>query len=85
MSEKPKCYNCKHRGEIPGDAHSMCCHPETGLRKGHNPFMAFGDMKPGARKALGVQGHETGVRRGWFAWPVNFDPVWLVSCDGYEQ
>jgi len=20
----------------------------------------------------------------WFIWPVNFDPVWLENCDGFE-
>ena len=31
-----------------------------------------------------VVGHETGIRRGWFTWPVNFDPAWLISCNGFE-
>ena len=31
-----------------------------------------------------VKGHPHGVRSGWFFWPLNFDPVWLVSCDGFE-
>lgn len=26
-----------------------------------------------------------GIRNGWFNWPFNFDPVWLVSCDGYSN
>jgi len=29
--EKPNCYECKHRGEVPGSAHSSCNHP-TGLK-----------------------------------------------------
>jgi len=24
-----------------------------------------------------------GVRMGWFAWPYNFDPVWLLECSGF--
>jgi hypothetical protein len=24
-----------------------------------------------------------GVRKGWFLWPLNFDPTWLLNCDGY--
>jgi len=24
---KPNCYECKHRGTVPGDAHSCCRHP----------------------------------------------------------
>jgi len=32
-----------------------------------------------------VQGNEIGIRRGWFMWPYNFDPVWLIACTGYEE
>jgi len=31
-----------------------------------------------------VEGHKIGIRRGWFVWPHNFDPVWLISCDGFK-
>lgn len=31
-----------------------------------------------------VVGHPTGIKRGWFVWPYNFDPTWLVSCDKHE-
>lgn len=30
-----------------------------------------------------VEGHFYGIRKGWFCWPLNFDPVWLLSCDGF--
>lgn len=31
-----------------------------------------------------VVGNAHGIRKGWFFHPINFDPVWLVSCTGYE-
>jgi len=31
-----------------------------------------------------VEGDAYGRRSGWFFWPVNFDPVWLESCDGFK-
>lgn len=31
-----------------------------------------------------VEGYAYGIHRGWFFWPYNFDPVWLVSCNGFE-
>ena len=31
-----------------------------------------------------VKGNETGIRSGWFIWPLNFDPVWLVECNGFS-
>lgn len=32
-----------------------------------------------------VVGNPHGIKRGWFFWPLNFDPVWLEKCDGFEQ
>ena len=32
-----------------------------------------------------VEGNPVGIRRGWFLWPLNFDPAWLVSCDGFSD
>lgn len=26
-----------------------------------------------------------GYNQGWFLFPYNFDPVWLTSCDGFEE
>ena len=60
--EKPDCYKCVHRRNIPGDAHTRC-----------NNFEAR------------VEGHPHGIRSGWFRWPLNFDPTWLVSCNGFSD
>lgn len=32
-----------------------------------------------------VKGNEMGIRNGWFYWPYNFDPTWLVECNGFEE
>ena len=91
---KPNCYKCIHRRSLPGDAHSSCDHPKAGKNK--NPlgsmmaiFASVGKVNPtinfdGAKK-LNIQAHSHGVKRGWFNWPYNFDPVWLVSCDGFSS
>jgi hypothetical protein len=34
---------------------------------------------------LNIQGDPHGIRSGWFMWPANFDPVWLINCDGFEK
>jgi hypothetical protein len=85
--DKPNCYTCAHRGTIPGDAHSCCCHPATGCVSGD----LFGNIEKlvlgqtcTAAIDLGIRAKEHGVRMGWFMWPRNFDPVWLESCSGYE-
>lgn len=79
------CYTCKYRGGVPGDAHSCCRHPL--VKQDDNPFGALGDMLSGknigAMKQLNIKADATGVRKGWFMWPANFDPVWLLNCDGH--
>ena len=32
-----------------------------------------------------VTGNETGIRNGWFFWPFNFDPIWVIECNGFEE
>jgi hypothetical protein len=32
---------------------------------------------------LGVTGSQHGINSGWFNWPLNFDPAWLKSCNGF--
>ena len=32
-----------------------------------------------------VEGDSYGIRMGWFIWPLNFDPTWLKSCDGFSN
>lgn len=60
--EKPNCYECKYRGNIPGDCHSCCTNLSSNVK--------FSDH---------------GTRMGWAFWPFNFDPVWLISCDGFGK
>lgn len=31
-----------------------------------------------------VEGHPSGIVRGYFDWPYNFHPVWLKSCTGFQ-
>lgn len=79
-SAKPNCYECKHRGNAIGSAHSTCNYPGTST--GILDF--FKPQNLALMAKLNIQGHPQGVRSGWFMWPVNFDPTWLLSCDGFE-
>ena len=69
--ERPDCYKCKHRHDLPGNAHSTCEHPLLKSDLGTNP--------------LNIKGRELGIKRGWFLFPFNFDPVWLLNCDGFTE
>jgi hypothetical protein len=38
-----------------------------------------------ANLSANVEGDGHGIWKGRFFWPLNFDPVWLIKCDGYEE
>jgi len=46
----------------------------------------FSSVEPSAEaRALKVSCEPAAAARGWFLWPVNFDPRWLRSCAGFER
>lgn len=80
------CWGCLHSRTIPGNAHLACHHPATLVAHRHPlaPVITVtGNALPLAVPGLSVAGLDQGIDRGWFAHPFNFDPVWLVACDGY--
>lgn len=77
--ERAKCYTCKYRGNVPGDAHSCCRYPGTDV----GIFSFFEKANLELMEKLNIKADPHGIRNGWFLWPSNFDPVWLMNCDGY--
>lgn len=87
-TKKPDCYKCKHRGEVAGSAHSSCKHPKCKVDL--PPLMGLmsamaGGATPSLKTGLKVKGNPQGIAGGWFSHPLNFDPVWLEECDGFEK
>ena len=79
----PNCYTCKYRGRgrVPGKALSCCNYPgnKTGI------FTAFDKANAKNMSKLRIKADRVGIQNGWFFWPINFDPVWLIHCNGYEE
>ncbi len=93
MADKPNCYKCIHRGGVPGSGHSSCDHPEAVKARGNSPgseamaiLASVGRVAPvvAPPEKMTVKGHPHGIRSGWFNWPYNFDPTWLLECSGFE-
>ena len=88
---KPDCYKCKWRGEVAGSAHSSCKHPKCKFINDNavlTMLSILGSVRgglPPVETGLKVKGNEYGIRSGWFNHPLNFDPVWLEECDGFEE
>ena len=60
----------------------------TGKRGGPNLIDMANAFDEGPRTAMAmlkIRAADHGVRNGWFEWPVNFDPIWLESCTGFEK
>jgi hypothetical protein len=91
---RPMCYDCRHRGQVPGSCHSACLHPATEWARNEpmNQAAALLGKRSGLywcaldtqAASLHVEAADRGIYAGWFLWPVNFDPVWLERCEGFE-
>jgi hypothetical protein len=73
------CYSCKHRGNVPGDAHSSC----NALNESDPLILAVYVQKNGP-SFENLQLNPHGVRNGWCFWPINFDPCWVDKCNFYK-
>ena len=92
VMDKPNCYDCKFRRNVPGDTHSSCVHPGGAEVIGNNPlaqalaiFMDYKPIEAEMKEPLRITANPHGIRMGWFHYPVNFDPAWLESCNGFEK
>ena len=90
MADKPNCYDCIHRREAPGSAHSTCRHPDAGTDDGRAALAILASVGRGGpvvntagAEALNIMGNPHGIRMGWFNWPYEFDPTWLQECNGF--
>ncbi|MDE2101584.1 MAG: hypothetical protein KGL39_30340 [Patescibacteria group bacterium] len=88
---RPDCYKCVHRRGLAGNSHSACAHPSISGAAQDPMAQLMAVMVPqvsmaaGSARRLGVVGDPHGIARGWFAWPLNFDPTWLRACNGFED
>lgn len=81
--DNPDCYKCKFRGKVPGDAHSCCNHPKVSVSPLTELLALLGQGGPSVASELNITANPHGIENGWFCWPINFDPIWLESCDGF--
>jgi hypothetical protein len=87
MTERPDCFKCRYRGNVPGSSHLSCHHPvyDDPQIKFLSLLSAAGQM-PGIKitvPGIIVKGNPVGIERGWFTHPVDFDPTWLEECSGF--
>jgi hypothetical protein len=78
-TQKNDCYQCKHRHQVPGSAHSMCkAFPDN------VGMLVLNEIARGALPTVEINGavkltfNPVGIEGGWCYWPVNFDPCWIT-------
>ncbi len=82
------CFECKYRERVMGSTHSRCRHPSVAkTTRGELLAMLsvseFVELESASE--LDIQANAHGIRKGWFNWPYDFDPVWLENCNGFER
>lgn len=64
------------------------------MKNTHNPILCyecthrrdlFHSCHSMCMKPSVVTADPYGIAEGWFKYPMNFDPTWLETCDGFEQ
>ena len=78
------CYNCKYRQGVVGSCHSSCAYPIDSA-KAAVMFMTGARSLETSDKSFSIEGNPHGIKNGWFVWPIDFDPVWVETCTGFEQ
>lgn len=88
--KNPNCFECVYKGRVPGSEHIRCEHPAVpevnALTEVLGTLASVGRTPPFslACEKLKIEGDAAGIRRGWFIWPMNFDPTWLRNCEGFK-
>jgi hypothetical protein len=78
------CYKCIHRRPVYASHHSMCAIPKNvSIYANYNEVHAYVAETVGEQYGIKLNPH--GVKNGWAAWPWNFDPIWIVSCNRYTE
>lgn len=96
MEEGKNCYSCKFRGTVPGSAHSCCrliketasdqvkaMELELLLATGSYSLSVTDKETGKTRPAMSLNEH--GVKNGWAAWPLDFDPIWIDDCAFFAE
>lgn len=68
-----QCSKCGYRQEIPGDTHISC-------------LFDWGKASYKDRLLHPPSGDSHGIMKGWFNFPFNYDPVWMIEeCKGFSK
>jgi hypothetical protein len=80
------CYRCIHRRNAVDAAAPLtaCGHPDSWVSLGERiPSVVAQIDRDISGPPLNVRAATRGVLAGYFQWPIIFNPIYLVHCDGF--
>jgi hypothetical protein len=76
------CHDCIYKKSIPGNTHISCAGPATILKSETVSYLlAIAPSSIVIENKPIVTIDEHGTKKGWAYWPINFDPIWIISCN----
>jgi hypothetical protein len=78
------CNKCKFHESIPGDAHVSCTMLPIQSRM-YAVVIINLSAKVTTQTGIEVVCEPHGVDSGWCNWPINYDPIWIKSCNQFVE
>ena len=78
------CNNCKFHESITGDAHVSCTILPLQAR-GYAAVLVNAIAKINTQSGVYITFEPHGVANGWCNWPLNYDPIWVKSCNQFVE
>ena len=81
------CQNCKYRTSIPGNVHISC---GRAFDADKDPFLGLLQLLGGGTHAMPIANKPVDFKivlqdvPGGGAWPMNYNELCVVSCEGFE-
>lgn len=76
------CNKCKFHESIPGDSHISCTILPVQARC-YATVLVNLTAKIGTQTGIDLTFEPHGVAMGWCNWPINYDPIWVKSCNQF--
>lgn len=76
------CNKCKFHESIPGDAHVSCTILPEQARY-YAMVLVTLTAKVDTLSGVNLEFEPHGVAMNWCNWPINYDPIWVKSCNQF--
>lgn len=84
------CYNCEYKRNLPYDSHFKCKYPfltdESSMHLASLSIVNIDAFINNVEDNFGFSVNKHGIQNGWFSFPENYDPVWMIGeCNKHSN